>query len=131
MDKPEGSLQRAFVYEGGRIHDFVQRVEIRSTMSHRPLHDLMLAQEQVFVGSMLYALRRHRATILELKTDSVLYRLAKRQRMCLPELAYSDLHSLRARFELVDQAQGQLDSHFSLPPNAERRARVQSGGRDG
>ena len=61
-DRPEGALQREFVYEGGSIYDFVQRVEIRSTMSHRPLHDLILAQEPVFVGSMLYALRGHRAT---------------------------------------------------------------------
>lgn len=76
-DRPAGALQRECVYPGGKIYDFVQKVEIRSTMSHRPLHDLWLVQEHIFVGSMRYALRRHRATILELKTDSVLYRPAK------------------------------------------------------
>ena len=35
--------------------------------------------------------------------------------MCIPELAYSDMHALRGKFELVDQSQRQLDSHCSLP----------------
>ena len=50
------------------------------------------------MGQMLYALKRQRATIYELKTDSVLYRPLKRAKTdALGALTFRDLR-LRDRF---------------------------------
>jgi len=70
-----------------------------SNTSCRPLHDLALCTEAVRVGQLIYVLRQTRALPYEFKTDSCLYRPKKRTKLSISDLRFSDLSSLRARFE--------------------------------
>eukprot|EP00969_Alexandrium_andersonii_P229638 10141724-Alexandrium_andersonii.AAC.1 len=62
---------------------------------------------------MIYALKRQRCAVLELKTDSVLYRPPKRAKVCLAELELQDLHRLRNRFE---GAFARLGEYLAMAP---------------
>ena len=70
-------------------------------------------------AQMLYVLKQQRATIYELKTDSVLYRPLKRATKCLENLEYKDL-AVRAVFEIASQRR--LDEYHKLeiPSEAEK-----------
>ena len=98
-DAPPNALRRTTLYESGAVVDIVTKTRLYSTTSMRPLHDLCMCTEEVRMGQMLYALRRQRATIYELKTDRVLYRPLKRARTdALETLTFRGLR-LRDRFE--------------------------------
>ena len=117
-DAPPGAhSRRTFHYERGAaqlaVHDFVVKTRLANAASHRPLHDLCMGTEAVRVGQMLYALKRQRCTVLELKTDSVLYRPPKRAKVCLGQLELQDLHQLRNRFE---GANARLDEYCAVAP---------------
>lgn len=114
-DAPPGPhIMRTFHYEGGNVvHDFVVKTRLANAASHRPLHDLCMGTEAVRMGQMVYALKRQRCAVLELKTDSVLYRPPKRAKVCLAQLEFQHLHLLRNRFE---GANARLDEHCALTP---------------
>ena len=99
-DCPAGAMKSVFHYEGGSIYDFVQKEPLVSGgLSHRPLHDLAMAQEHVRVGRALYCLKRLRCPVYELKTDSILYRPAKRAKTSLVDITYESCHLTRDHFE--------------------------------
>ena len=95
-DAPPGAQKRTFHYEGGAVHDFVVKTRLANAANHLPLHDLCTRTEAVRAGQMIYALKRQRCSVLELKTDSVLYRPPKRAKVCQGQLALQYLHQLRA-----------------------------------
>ena len=76
----------------------------------------------------MYALKRSRCVVYELKTDSLLYRPAKRQKIHLGEITYERLHTLRDEFEGRTGAR-RLDEACALPESlggAEPVFRVQA-----
>ena len=75
-----------------------------------------MSTEATRVGQMLYVLKQQRATIYELKTDSVLYRPLKRAKKCLEHLQYKDL-AVRAVFEIASQRR--LDQYYLLESPSE------------
>ena len=80
-DQPVNNLKREFRFEGGSVTDYLVKTKLLCTSSMRPCHDLCMCTEAVRVGQMLYTLKKQRATIFELKTDSVLFR--QKNRKCL------------------------------------------------
>jgi len=90
----EGCLTTTFHYEGGVVYDFVTRTQLLTNASCRPLHDLCMCTEATRVGQMLLALKVGGAVACEIKTDSVLFRPKKRQRIQLDDLTFRDLDTL-------------------------------------
>ena len=111
-DAPANSLKRVFHFEGGHVIDYVQKSRLVSFASMRPLHDLCMCMEAVRVGQMLFCLRKQKAPIFELKTDSVLYRPGARTRFALASLTFLDLH-VRDIFEKAGQRR--IDEYCTLP----------------
>ena len=113
-DAPHGALKKITYYDDGKrfITDYVVKTKILSTTTLRPLHDLCMATEAVRVGQMLYCLRRQRATIYEIKTDSCLYRPLKRAKPILEELTFNKLH-VRDIFEPAEAGQMRLDQLYT------------------
>mgnify|MGYP001454115674 CR=1 FL=1 len=69
-------------------------------VSNRYLHDLCMCSEHVRVGAMLYALKRSRCIVYELKTDSCFFKPPKRRKTSvLEDITYQNLNTLRDRFE--------------------------------
>ena len=98
-DCPPGALKSVFHYEGGVIHDFVAKELVSNGgISNRPLHDLAMSQEHVRLGTALYVLKRLRCRVMELKTDSVLFRANKQANAAIQSLSYSNMHSCRDTF---------------------------------
>ena len=110
-DAPVNSLKRIFKFDGGSVTDYIMRTELTTTTSMRPLWDLCMCTEAVRVGQMLYVLKKQRAQIYELKTDSVLYKLPKNKKGVLETLTFKDL-SVRDLFEPAGQRR--LDQHCTL-----------------
>ena len=97
-DAPTGKcLTSTFHYQGGLVYDFMSRTALVSNTSCRPLHDLCMCTEAVRVGQMLLALKLASAIPCEIKTDSVLFRPKKRQRVDLTQLTYRDLDTLYSK----------------------------------
>ena len=96
------SLRRTMHYDGGFVIDYITKTRIVSTTSLRPLHDLCMCTEAVRVGQMLYCLRKSRAPVYEIKTDSVLYRLS-RSRDVLDPMTFEDVARVREVFEGPNQ----------------------------
>ena len=89
-----------FHYEGGGINDFVLKEPLLTGgLSNRPLHDLAVAQEHVRLGTALYALKRLRCPVYELKTGSILFRPLKRAKLGLRDITYENLHAQRDVYE--------------------------------
>ena len=105
-DAPANALKRVIHYDGGSVIDYVTRTHMRSVTTLRPLHDLCMSTEAVRVGQMLYCLQKQKATIYEIKTDSVLYKLKKKADV-LQTLTFKDL-KVRERFE----AKNCLNQHY-------------------
>jgi len=105
-DAPPNALKRIVHHPGGTVTDYITKTKLLSSTSHRPLHDLAMCTEAVRVGQMLYVLRKQRAIIYELKTDSVLYKPAKRAKGILEDLAFKDLR-LRDLFDTQLRSPGQ------------------------
>ena len=84
-------------------------------ISNRPLHDLAMGQEYVRLGTALYALKRLRCPIYDMKIDSLLFRATKRAKLSVSNLTYANLHSCRDMFEGHTGAR-RLDEGCSLPP---------------
>ena len=87
-----------------------------------------MSTEATRVGQMLYVLRQQRATIYELKTDSlktdsVLYRPLKRATKCLENLEYKDL-AVRSVFEIASQRRLDQYHKLEIPSEAEKVFRV-------
>ena len=78
-DAPPGAMRRVVHYEGGSVTDYITNTQLISVTTLRPLHDLCMGTEAVRVGQMLYCLRKQKAVIYEIKTDSCLYKLPKGQ----------------------------------------------------
>ena len=113
-DCPPGALKNAFHYGSGTIYDFVIKEQVSNGgVSSRPLHDLAMGQEHVRLGTALYALKRLRALVYEIKTDSVMYRLAKRAKLGVASLEYQVLHETRDLFEGRSR---RLNQGCALPP---------------
>ena len=100
-DCPAGALKSTFHFENGSIMDFLVKERLDAGgISNRPLHDLCMCAEHVRVGTMLYALKRARCVVYEIKTDSCLYRPPKRRKQSiLIDITYKDLHTMRDRCE--------------------------------
>jgi len=65
---------------------------------------------------MIYALRKQRATIYELKTDSVLYRPTRRSdKLFLANLRYKDMAELRDKVEPTTSGMRRLNVRHPLP----------------
>ncbi len=96
---PAGSLKNTFHYEGGSTYDFITSTRLLGSSTCRPLHDLCMCTEHVRIGQALYELKQSRCVVLELKTDSVLYRPLKRTRPRLVGLTFRDLDTLRDKHE--------------------------------
>ena len=79
---------------------------MRSVTTLRPLHDLCMSTEAKMVGVMLFCLQKQKATIYEIKTDSVLYKLKKKADV-LQSLTFKDL-KVCGRFE----AKNCLNQHY-------------------
>ena len=99
-DAPPGALKHTFFYEGGggqkHVTDYITKTRYASRLSHRALHDLCMCAEATRVGQMIFALRKARATIFEIKTDSCLYRPTRRSdKLFLPNLRYTDMAKIR------------------------------------
>ena len=77
-DAPKNALKRVVHYEGGNVVDYITKTHMRSVTTMRPLHDLCMSTEAVRVGQMLYCLQKQKATIYEINTDSILYKLKKK-----------------------------------------------------
>ena len=78
QDAPKDALKSTFHYKNGLIHDFITKEKLDSGgVSNRPLHHLATCLEHMRIGCMLYALRRSRCIVYELKTDYCLYRKPK------------------------------------------------------
>ena len=112
-DAPANSLKRIFKYDGGSVTDYIMKAELTTTVSMRPLWDLCMGTEATRVGQMLHVLRKQRAQIYELKTDSVLYKLPKKKKGVLETLTFKNL-SVRDLFEPAGQRR--LDQHYTLVP---------------
>ena len=111
---PPGALKSTFHYGAGTIHDFVTKEQLcNGGISNRPLHDLAMGQEHVRLGTALYALKRLRCPVHEIKTDSILYRPAKRAKLSIASLTYETVHSARDMYE--GRAQ-RLNQGCTLPP---------------
>ena len=113
-DCPPGALKSTFHYGSSAIFDFIVKEQISNGgISNRPLHDLAMGQEHVRLGTAMYALKRLRNPVLELKTDSILYRAPKRAKLNVASLTYENVHSTRDLFE--GRAQ-RLNQGCTLPP---------------
>ena len=77
-----------------------------------------MGQEHVRIGRALYCLKRLRAPVYELKTDSILYRPAKRAKKSLADIAYETCHLTRDHFE--GSGNRRLDEACPLPPSLGR-----------
>ena len=77
-DAPANALKRLVHYEEGSVTDYITRTHMRSITTLRTLHDLRMSTEALRVGQMLFRLQKQKATIYEIKTDSVLYQLKKK-----------------------------------------------------
>ena len=89
-DAPPNALKRVIHYDGGFVTDYITRTHMRSVTTLRPLHDLCISTEAVRVGTMIFCLAKQKATIYEIKTDSVLYKLKKKADV-LQGLTFKDL----------------------------------------
>ena len=76
------------------------------------------------MGQMLYCLRKQKAVIYEIKTDSCLYRPQKRAKPVLEEMTFKCLH-VRDIFEPAG-GHRRLDQHFTplLPDSDQKVYRV-------
>ena len=83
--------------------DYIVTTRMLSPTSLRPMHDLCLSSEAMRVGQILYCLHRQSAQVLELKTDSVLYRPMKRAKLVLQNLEFQHMSRLRDQFDPVRQ----------------------------
>ena len=122
-DAPKQALKRVTHYDNGQITDYIVKTQLLTSTSFRPLHDLAMSTEATRVGQMLYVLRQQRATIYELKTDSVLYRPLKRAKKCLENLEYKDL-AVRSVFEIASQRRLDQYHKLEIPSEAEKVFRV-------
>ncbi|MDP7069711.1 MAG: HNH endonuclease, partial [Candidatus Peribacteraceae bacterium] len=109
-DAPAGALKRTTHFDDGYVTDYIVKTKLLSTTTLRPLHDLCMCTEAVRVGQMLYCLRKQRAVIYEVKTDSVLYKPGKKPKHVLEDITFKDLH-VRDIFEPAGQVR--LDQHFT------------------
>ena len=132
QDAPKDALKSTFHYKNGLIHDFITKEKLDSGgLSNRPLHDLAMCSEHVRVGSMLYALRRSRCIVYELKTDSCLYRPPKRRKASVLEfITYQNLNTLRCRFEGPQNRINEYCAMLCAPQCEERIFRVQEATED-
>ena len=90
-DAPKGAMKRIVHYDGGSVTDYITKTQLLSVTTLRPLHDLRMGCEAVRVGQMLYCLRKQKAVICEIKTDSCLYKLPRKAKSILEELTFKDL----------------------------------------
>ena len=89
-----------FHYNTGTIYDFVLKEQLcNGGISNRPLHDLAMGQQHVRLGTALYALKRLRSPVYEIKMDSILYRAPKWAKLSVTSLPYESVHSARDMFE--------------------------------
>ena len=101
-DAPPNALRRTLHFDGGSVVDYITKTRVVSTTSLRPLHDLCMGTEAVRVGQMLYCLRKSKAPLYEIKTDSVLYKL-QRTRDVLDPMTFEDAARIRDVFEGKNQ----------------------------
>ena len=95
--------------DGGSVVDYITKTRIVSTTSLRPLHDLCMSTEAVRVGQMIYCIRKSKAPVYEIKTDSVLYKL-QRTRDVLDPMSFEDVARVRDIFEGPNQRR--LNQYF-------------------
>lgn len=113
-------MKHTFFYEGGggQKHgiDYITKTWYASRLSHRVLHDLCMCMEATRVGQMIFALRKARATIYEIKTDSCLYRPTRRSdKLFLSNLRYKDMAKIWDLWEKPTQGERRLNDRFTLP----------------
>ena len=123
-DAPPDALKRIVYYGTKSITDYVVKTKLLSTTTLRPIHDICMGTEAVRMGMMLYCLRKQRASIYELKTDSCLYKPQKRTKPVLEELTFKGLH-VRDIFE-PGHGHKRLDEYFTptSPDSDEKVYRV-------
>ena len=105
--------------------DYIVKTKLLSPTSLRPIHDHCLGTEAKIVGQALYVLYRQSAQILELKTDSVLYRPLKRAKKILENVEYKDLSCIRNLFDPVKQRRLDQYTQIAVNPSCETVYRVQ------
>jgi len=110
-DAPPRALKRVVHYEGGSVTDYITKTQLLSVTTLRPLHDLCMCTEAVRVGQMLYCLKKQKAVIYEIKTDSCLYKPGKKAKGILEELTFKELR-LRDKFE--KSGMKRLNEHCTL-----------------
>ena len=94
------SPKSTFHYGSSAIFDFIVKEQISNGgISNRPLHDQAMGQEHVRLGTALYVLKRLRCPVYEIKTDSIMYRAPKREKLSVASLTYENVHSVRDVFE--------------------------------
>ncbi len=77
-DALTNAMKRVVHNDGGSVVNCTTRIQMRSTTTLRLLHDLCVSNEAVRVGTMIFCLAKQKATIQEIKADSILYKPKKK-----------------------------------------------------
>jgi AAA domain len=128
--KPGSHMLRKFAYDDKVLNDHIYLTRNLDNASMRSIHDQVLATEATRVAELLYIVKSlgvPQKCVTDVKTDCLNLRgfaqKHKRKLEAIGDIHYSDLTTLRRRFEKVGGSQKQIDCFLDLPA-CENEARV-------
>ena len=134
LDQPlDSRWERIFEYDGGHVYDWISEDAIVGSASKLPIWRQVMSSEHLRVGQAIFAIEMlgvPRASICEIKTDSILFVPGKRTkeqiRSKLASLSYDEMHDLRLTLSARPKRQRVLVDPVPLPvtPSSEAVYRV-------